>query len=197
MYRPDSHYLWDFWLQQRDGLFHLFHLQAPRTPDDPELRHGVATVGHAVSRDLRHWRARKTALDTGAPGTWDDRAIWTGSVLDLGGRYAMLYTGTNHAEDGKVQRVGLSLSGDLERWERHPANPVILADLRWYRGQNPDHRGELAWRDPWLMRDPDGNGFVALLTAQAAASPRYACGCIALARSADLVHWRVEPPLAV
>ena len=83
---PEQHYLWDFWLvspqERRDQelLYHLFYLQAPRTLHDPNLRHGVATVGHAVSPDLRRWTHRGTVLEAGLPGSWDDRAIWTCST---------------------------------------------------------------------------------------------------------------------
>jgi len=49
--------------------------------------------------------------------------------------------------------------GDLD-----PAsgNPVIEFDPRWYEFVGFD-----AWRDPWVLRDPGGNGFHALITARA------------------------------
>ena len=55
---PEQHYLWDFWLVSPHewgdprALYHLYYLQAPRTLRDPNMRHGVATVGHAVSHDV-------------------------------------------------------------------------------------------------------------------------------------------------
>lgn len=197
MYRADGKLLWDFWTAQRDGVTYLFHLQAPRDLPDPEMRHGRASVGAAASRDLRHWESLGTVFEPGAPGSWDDRAIWTGSVLTLDdGAYAMLYTGTAKSEDGKVQRIGLARSTDLRHWERHNNNPLIEADMRWYMGANPLHHDEVAWRDPWLMRDPAGDGYLALITAQSRAAPPDRSGCVALARSPDLVTWTVEPPIA-
>ena len=41
---PEEHYLWDFWIvspdQWKDSreLYHLYHLQAPRTLRDPKLQ---------------------------------------------------------------------------------------------------------------------------------------------------------------
>ena len=79
--------LWDFWLAPRrpGEPYHLFYLQAPRDLPDPELRHWIASVGHAVSPDLVHWEERPTALTPGPPGRLDDRALWTGSIVERGG----------------------------------------------------------------------------------------------------------------
>jgi beta-fructofuranosidase len=46
------------------------------------------------------------------------------------------------------------------------------------------------------MRDPDGDGFHALITTRANHGPEDARGVIGHARSADLVHWEVGPPLS-
>jgi beta-fructofuranosidase len=94
-------------------------------------------------------------------------------------------------EEGVYQRVGLATSTDLVTWARHPANPLIEHDPRWYEQVLYD-----AWRDPWVMRDPDGNGFHALITARANDGPVDARGVIGHAWSADLVDWEVLPPLS-
>ena len=70
---PEQHYLWDFWLvspgewEDASAPYHLYYLQAPRRLGDPYLRHGAATVGHAISHDLRQWVNRGTALEAGRP----------------------------------------------------------------------------------------------------------------------------------
>ena len=51
----EQHFLWDFWFVTPqewldDSLYQLFYLQAPRTLSTPNLRHGVSTVGHAVTQ---------------------------------------------------------------------------------------------------------------------------------------------------
>ena len=49
----------------------------------------------------------------------------------------MFYTGTSSAEGGLVQRIGLATSSDLITWTKHPDNPVMVADSRWYEGLDP------------------------------------------------------------
>jgi beta-fructofuranosidase len=194
--RLDERWVWDFWTAADGPDHHLFYLQAPRALGDPERRHHHATVGHAVSNDLRGWRVLGDALGPGPPGSWDDLAVWTGSVIRADGRWAMLYTGIARHERGAIQRIGLATSEDLVTWHKHPANPVLEADERWYECLGAGEWPEQAWRDPWLMLDPATGRFHALITARAAAvRPADGAGVVATAQSADLVHWTVAPPI--
>ncbi len=189
-------WVWDFWLAQNGAEQHIFYLQAPRSLIDPDLRHHRATVGHAVSLDFEHWRLLPDALGPGAPGEWDDMAIWTGSVLGHPGEWRMLYTGISKVEDGRVQRIGLAESNDLVHWEKHGENPVMEADPRWYqrigKGSAPDE----AWRDPYLVAAGSDGVSHALITARAIGQPAHTAGTIGHARSTDLISWEVLPPLA-
>lgn len=191
---PDK-WVWDFWFGLSRDEVHVFYLQAPRALRDPQLRHHSASVGHAVSHDLRHWRVLPDALTPGPPGSWDDLAIWTGSVLERDGRWHMLYTGTNRSERGLIQRIGLAVSNDLGRWEKHPDNPVIEADGRWYELLDLDRWRDQSWRDPWLYQDDRDGTFRALITARARAGDPDGAGVIAQASSKDLATWEVLPPL--
>ena len=77
----DGFWVWDFWLADDGERFHLFFLKASRALLDPERRHRRASIGHAVSEDLRSWTELADALvadDAPAP---DDLATWTGSVV--------------------------------------------------------------------------------------------------------------------
>src|SRR5438477_10851503 len=107
---PDK-WVWDFWLA-RDTRHHVFYLQAPRSLGRSELRHHSASIGHAVSRDLRAWEVLPDALHPGPAGSWDDLATWTGSVVEHAGCWQMLYTGINRSERGLIQRIGLATSDD-------------------------------------------------------------------------------------
>src|SRR3954465_15185691 len=127
---PDK-WVWDFWFA-RDAQHHVFYLQAPRSLRRSELRHHNASIGHSVSSDLRSWRVLPDALHPGPSGSWDDLAIWIGSVLAHGSGSDLLYNGVARAEGGLVQRIGLATSDDLVRWTKRPANPVLEADPRWY-----------------------------------------------------------------
>ncbi len=195
---PDK-WVWDFWLAQDGPDYHVFYLQAPRSLGDPDLRHWHASVGHAVSPDLRNWRSLPDALHPGPTGEWDDCATWTGCVIQHAGTWYLFYTGCSQAEKGLVQRIGLATSADLIRWQKHPENPLIAADPRWYELLDRDLWHDQAWRDPWVVRlsqgDTAAGTFHALITARVNHGPPDGRGVIAHARSDDLIHWDVLPPL--
>ena len=187
---PDK-WVWDSWIADTGSEFHIFYLQAPRSLGEESLRHRNATVGHAVSDDLRRWRVLDDALHPGPVGAWDDLAIWTGSVVERDGVWHMLYTGTTVTGAYVRQRVGLATSTDLVTWSKHASNPVVDLDSRWYEMEGYD-----AWRDPWVALDPDGQGFHLLITARARHGEPDARGVIGHAWSGDLVEWEVRPPLS-
>jgi beta-fructofuranosidase len=203
VYLPEQHYLWDFWLvspQEWGDLhapYHLYYLQASRSLHDPDMRHGVATVGHAVSHDLRQWVNDGTALGVGKAGSWDDRAIWTGSVTIRDGLAYMFYTGLCLAERAPVQRIGLAISADLFHWERHPCNPLLEVDTRWYEPQNPEQWETRAWRDPCIVYSSEEEAYYIFLSARVNTGPLDGRGVIGLARSTDLLSWEVLPPVSV
>lgn len=200
--RLPDHWLWDFWVVRDGADFHAFYLQAPRSLRDPELRHWHASIGHAVSQDLRNWEVLPDALRAGKPGAWDDYTVWTGSieppVRAVGsppGRWRMLYTGTARATRGRVQRIGLATSPDLVSWSRHAANPVLVPDHGLYEGLGQGAWHEEAWRDPWLFRDPDSGTRHALITARAAHGPAATRGVIGLATEDSDDRWTVREPV--
>lgn len=188
-------WVWDFWFARAGEEYHFFYLQAPRSLGDPQLRHHHASVGHATSRDLRLWRVLPDALTPGRAGSWDDLAIWTGSVIERDGRWYMAYTGTNRSEGGLIQRIGLAVSHDLERWEKHSGNPIIEADGRWYELLDFDRWRDQSWRDPWLYEDDKSRTVRALITARARTGEPDGAGVIAQASTKDLTTWEVLPPL--
>lgn len=193
MYRPAAHMLWDAWFAFDGQNWHAYYLQAPRDLDDPEHRHDLAEVGHAVSTDLREWTERDVAFRAGAPGLWDDRSIYTGSVAVHDGVAHLFYTSTNWAEGGLVQRVGLAVSTDFDIFERAGDGPILQVDPVWYERDGGPY-GEVHWRDPWALRY-EGRWHV-FITARATAGAWDGRGTIALASSDDLRTWSVHPPVA-
>ena len=193
--RIPGKWIWDFWLVRENGRHHVFYLQAPLSPGRPALRHHRASVGHAVSSDLRSWHLLDDALRPGPPGSWDDLAIWTGSVINHADQWHMLYTGIDKAENGLVQRIGLAVSDDLLHWEKHPANPVLQADPRWYELLDLGRWRDQSWRDPWVFKHPDDASFHALITARSRTGAPGGAGVIGHARSTDLVKWDVLAPI--
>lgn len=197
MFRLPASWVWDFWFADDGERYHLFFLKASRALIDPDRRHLRATVGHAISTDLTNWVECTDALVPSDGPAFDDLAIWTGCVLrGSDGRWRMFYTGVDRSGKGLVQRIGGAVSTDLYEWNRVDTQPLITADDRWYErieeGQWPDE----AWRDPWVFRDPYGNGWHMLVTARANIGAAHQRGVIGHATSTDLGTWRVESPLS-
>ncbi len=203
--RLDDAWVWDSWVADDGDRYHLFFLSAPRSLGDPAHRHVNATVGHAVSTDLVTWEHLGRTLGPGAAGRFDDLALWTGSVVRDGSRWRMFYTaistGGHHVYD---QRIGSATSTDLHHWTPDAEQPVVPVDRRWYKTlaldppatNGPDlTRASETWRDPLVFADPGGAGWHMLITARAVGADRNDDGVIAHARSQDLVHWELGPPL--
>jgi beta-fructofuranosidase len=193
---PDS-WVWDFWFADDGDRYHLFFLYASRALHDPERRHGRASVGHAVSDDLRNWTRVPDALVRGDAPAFDDVATWTGSVVRAAdGTWHMFYTGGTERDGALIQSIGLATSDDLITWHKYEGNPIASADSRWYEKYDGTTWFDEAWRDPWVYPDPAGDGWHMLITGRANHGPVDDRGVVAHARSLDLLHWEVEPPLS-
>lgn len=197
MLRLPDKWIWDFWLAKDGSDYHLFFLQAPRAIGDPQLRHWNVSIGHAVSQNLRTWEILPDALHpSNASGTWDNYTTWTGCVIQHTGLWYLFYTGCCREEDGLIQRVGLATSRDLIHWHKHPDNPLLEPDPRWYELLDLSAWHDQAWRDPWVFQLPGSESFHAFLTARTNCGPSDGRGVIAHAQSDDLIHWVVLPPVS-
>jgi beta-fructofuranosidase len=189
-------WIWDSWYVRDGDLWHGFFLQADKALGDPELRHFNVTQGHATSRDLRTWEHKGTSFAPAPSPAWDDYTTWTGSVVqDDAGLWHLFYTGTCRAEDGLKQRIGHATSTDLHSWTRVGDGLALDIDAR-YEELAPGHWHDRAMRDPWVMRDPAGDGWLMYFTARVpgVAEPN-AGGAIGLATSPDLREWTLQPPV--
>jgi beta-fructofuranosidase len=188
-------WLWDFWFAQDGTDYHVFYLQAPRSLEQEGLRHWNVSIGHAVSQDLCAWEILPDALSPNQTESWDDYTTWTGSVIQHDGLWHFFYTGGKRSEKGLIQRIGLATSSDLIHWHKHSANPLIVTDPQWYELLDLNLWHEQAWRDPWVFRHPETGKFHAFITARCNYGPTEGRGVIGHARSDDLIHWEVLPPL--
>jgi beta-fructofuranosidase len=192
-----SSWTWDFWLADDGQNYHLFFLKASRALGDPGRRHWRATVGHAVSGDLRSWTEVADALLPADPPAWDDLATWTGCVVRGDDRrWRMFYTGVDRASGGLIRRIGVVVSDDLYAWHRVGEEPLLEADPRWYEKRADGSWPDEAWRDPWVLPDPDGEGWHMLVTARSRHGAPDQRGVVGHARSTDLSNWTSEPPLS-
>jgi beta-fructofuranosidase len=191
--RLPDHWVWDAWYVVDGDLVHAFFLHAPRSLGNPDLRHGHARVGHAVSHDLRSWELREPVLTDPPTGALDGRATWTGSVIRDGDRWLMAFSGlADRPGERFVQRIGLAESRDLDTWTR--TGVEVEADGRWYEKASPGGPGE-HWRDPWCWVDPD-DVLHLLITAHANHGPAGGLGVIGHAWSRDRRTFEVGPPLS-
>ena len=79
--------------------------------------------------------------------------------------------------------------------EETSCKSLIEAVPRWYEDEKASPFSERAWRDPYVMHYEPENVFYAFITARTKQGPVVDRGCIALARSSDLVDWEVFPPV--
>ncbi len=189
-------WVWDSWYVRDGDLWHGFFLQADKSLGDPDRRHFNVSVGHATSRDLKAWVLQGTTFAPAASPAWDDCTTWTGSVVKGDdGLWHLFYTGTSRAEEGMKQRIGHATSTDLHHWSRVGDGLVLDIDER-YEEFAPGHWHDRAMRDPWVMRDPKGDGWLMFFTARVpgVAEPN-AAGAIGFATSPDLRDWRLGDPV--
>ena len=193
-------WLWDFWLAQNGEDWHIYFLQADNRLADPEMRHRNVTQGHAVSKNLIDWVQLGTCFAPSPSPAWDDWTTWTGCVIQGHDKqWHLFYTGTAHAGGGLHQRIGHATSQDMHSWER-VGNGLAL-DLTGplsaaYEEYSPGHWPDRAMRDPWVMKNPDGEGWIMYFTARTRGHKEpNAGGAIGFATSTDLYKWDLAKPV--
>ena len=198
MLELEDKWIWDSWYAEDQGLWHAFFLQADKSLGDPELRHWNVSYGHATSHNLADWTYHGTVFAPAQSPAFDDYTTWTGSVVrGEDGLWHLFYTGTSHAEDGLVQRIGHATSTDLSNWTRQGmALERSGPGSDHYEGHVPGRWKDCSMRDPWVMRDPEGSGWLMFFTARSPLpEDPMEGGAIGLARSPDLQSWTLEPPI--
>ena len=188
--RLADHWVWDSWIADDGDRYHLFFLKAPRALGDWRLRHAAAAIGHATSTDLASWEVHEDALGP-ARESWGDLAVWTGStVRGDDGVWRMYYTGLSTIPGHGIrdQRIGLAESDDLFGWMRVGEVPLVDPDPFWYRTLDEDPAASETWRDPFVFRDPVGDGWHMLITARAPGAPRFDDGVPVELRNGVLVR---------
>jgi len=196
----DGKWIWDSWYTKDGDTYHGYFLQADTSLGDPDLRHFNVTQGHATSKDLVNWTHLGTTFAPSSTTAWDDGTTWTGSVVrDDAGLWHLFYTGTTRAENMMRQRIGHATSTDLHNWQR--VGDGLCLDLTGPNAEcyEADHEGrwhDRAMRDPWVMKDPYGKGWLMYFTARVPdSSEPNSGGAIGFATSDDLNTWVLQPPV--
>lgn len=188
-------WVWDSWYVWQESTLHAFYLKAPKSLLDPNLRHQNARVGHSTSEDGISWQHHADALGPTDSDTFDNQAIWTGSIVRHDGLWHMFYTGIDRHTKGQIQRVGHATSPDLFTWTRVQSTPVITAQAPWYAVASTDARAEEPFRDPWVFWHL--GEWHMLITARDASGATVGTGNMAHATSPDLYNWSLREPLIV
>lgn len=196
-------WIWDSWYTHDGKQWHGYFLQADKSLGNPDLRHWNVTHGHAVSQDLTNWNHLGTSFAPSSGPAWDDYTVWTGSVVRGDDSYwHFFYTGTSHAENGLYQRIGHAISTDLHHWTR--VGDGLCLDYtgpyasHYETRHQSDYWHDRAMRDPWVMRNPHGSGWLMYFTARASGIDEpNAAGAIGLATSDDLNQWTLQPPVFI
>ncbi len=151
-----------------EGVWHLFHLQ------------NGGALAHRTSRDLVHWKIEPVAVWSGNPGDADGANIAPGTVVKgHDGRFYLLYTGN--------QNVCLATSDDLYTWVKHGDNPVLAGD--------GVHASPANFRDPFVFHNEEEQCWWMLVGTQVPGRFYQRSGCVGLAKSDDLIKWRLAEPL--
>jgi beta-fructofuranosidase len=197
-YSPKGLAVWDAWYMvapdPKTGreVVHVYHLQRRR----PHAHHVSDFVhdslGHAVSTDLVEWREQPPVLGPDYANPLDNWQPWTGCAVWHGGRGYLYYTMRGDAEPG-VQRIGLATSLDGYAWQRHPGNPVIEPDPRWYASRLRPTPGTVDCRDLVVVPNPAG-GWLGFYATRQPGEELPETSVIACVASTDLIHWEHRPP---
>ncbi len=178
-HRPRYHFLPPaHWMNDPNGPIQYrgeYHLFYQHNPDG--AYHANMHWGHAVSRDLVHWRHLPIALAP-TPGGPDKDGIWSGCAVLHEGVPSILYTGVHP----QVQCLARSYD-DMLTWQKYPGNPVIAAPPQGLRVTG--FRDPFAWREGDEWRVVIGSGLEGV------------GGAALLYRSRDLIHWEYLGPLCI
>ena len=186
MFSLEGRSIGDAWYYEADDAIHMYFLTSVG-----DTKVGL-DIGHAVTDDLVNWDYLGLALTRGSPGSWDDKNLATGSVIRRDGRYWMAFTGHRMKEPLFVQRVGMAVSDDLQRWQKLPENPISEADPEYYELVSTGRRTLTHWRDPFLF--DAGTEVFQYVCARRTEGDVTARGAVGMARSTDMVRWESLPP---
>ena len=166
-----------------NGEYHLFYQYHPYS-----TYWGPMHWGHAVSRDLLHWRYLPAAM---APDTESDRdGCFSGCALTLpDGRQELIYTGVvnKKQKDGSIRGIQTQCAavGDGVEYEKLPSNPILSEE------DLPGYVSGYDFRDPKAWREPDGTYRMLC----AARSRDGSDTMFLMFQSPDALHWTFDRKL--
>jgi hypothetical protein len=194
-FQPRDMSLWDPWFAVHNGEVHLFCQQGRLAAESDRDPTDADCIGHAVSTDLMIWTEREPILRPDPAYPLEDLWAWTGCAVSHEDLLYVYYTMRSSRENGQVERLGLATSPDGKSWTRHPGNPILEPDPRWYRGErNALVPGRIDCRDLSVVNDPESGDWYGFYATRANFGEMPQTSVIGAARSRDLVTWEPLPP---
>ncbi|WP_165227130.1 LamG-like jellyroll fold domain-containing protein [Aquisphaera insulae] len=170
-YRPEVGRLADTIPFYHEGKYHVFYLRAlSKVPWE-----------HIVSTDLIHWTELPTALKSDGPADGPDGLhMFTGSVVQGGGKFHIFYTGWNDRNPAGQEFLRHATSPDLVTWTKDPKFLFGPDGALYSKARQRDFRDPYVWRNA-----DDGKYWMAFCST----------GKTGVATSPDLETWTLQPPL--
>ena len=116
------------------GTYHMFFQWGP---NEPLAKPNKRLWGHAISKDMVHWKHMPIALGIEPEGI-ESKGVWSGSIVIADGVATALYTG------GAGQHLATS-DDDMVVWKRYEGNPILK--------KAPAGMELSGWRDPAVWRE--------------------------------------------
>ena len=146
----------------RCNLFGITREEPARPAEEDNFAHATAT-----NLTTKQWDKQPFALTVDSKG--GEAHLWAPHVIEHEGLYYMYYCagGKGSAE----YQIKLATSKDMSKWERHPANPMLIDGFDA--------------RDPFILR----HGDKWLMYYTATTKPQGGNHTVFVVESKDLVHW--------
>jgi hypothetical protein len=175
-YQPPGAYFGDPIPFYHEGVHHVFYLNS-------------GNWNHLVSQDLVHW----SDLGPAIVADEEDRMIATGSIVEKDGVFHAFYTTVKRGEKGPgLPCVRVATSNDLMHWAKEPGDPFLL--LKHDVPAVGTYDTFAHWRDPHVFWNPGAEQWWLAIAAHEKTGLAYPyAGAVALATSADLRRWTVQP----
>jgi len=185
--------LWDTWLVEKDGIFHLFYIRIGPLAGSgpaPRLGEGWDGVSLATSTDLLHWEQHGPVLEKHPEAAW----LGTGMIHVADNRYVMNFSEERPAGE---QVVSFAVSDDLISWRRLPEEYDLRPDPTWYQRRPEESVDPLPRWDSLSVIPPndDHDRYLAMICANAVGTVPGQCGTLGLLSSADGITWDAHEPV--
>ncbi|HOL22464.1 MAG TPA: family 43 glycosylhydrolase [bacterium] len=187
VYHNKGEYVNDHCIFKHKNVYHLYYISGEVGKGCYDIGNEIK-IGHAISKDLYHWKKVEDALVYDRKLPWENRGIYAPYVIEYRGVFYMFYSSHNIE---KAQFMCLATSIDLYNWQKSPFNPIFLPSTEWAFW---DKNSPCSCRDPHIIYEKK-YGFLMYYVADMKKDPTLSC--IAVAFSDDLIHWQDAGPVLI